>query len=109
MTDHLYGLELDYRWELAVLHRDMDVAAALIEHLLPVREQLAGAAYASRPLAHGLGDLYRLVGAEQAAAEHYALAERIARAWDSPHLVADARRSAADLAATRARRRTVVT
>ncbi|MEV5953288.1 BTAD domain-containing putative transcriptional regulator [Streptomyces sp. NPDC051987] len=107
--DHLYGLELDFRAELALLHRDRDAAAALLGHLRPLRDQLAGAAggaYASRPLAHALADLHRLLGEEQAAAEGYALAARTAHAWGSAHLAANARRAAADLAAARARRRT---
>ncbi len=109
VTDHLYGVELDFRAQLAVLHRDTDTAAALVGHLLPIREQLAGAAgaaYATRPLAHALADLQRLLGEEQAAAENYALAERTAQAWGSAHLLAAARASAAGLAAARSRRRT---
>ncbi|MEU6194761.1 BTAD domain-containing putative transcriptional regulator [Streptomyces sp. NPDC047061] len=112
LQDHLYGLELDFRAQLAVLHRDHDSAAALLGHLLPLRDQLAGAAgavYASRPLAHALADLHRLLGEDRAAAEGYALAERTAHAWGSAHLAADARRAAADLAEARARRRTLAT
>ncbi|MGW0871228.1 BTAD domain-containing putative transcriptional regulator [Streptomyces sp. NPDC002740] len=112
VTDHLYGMELDFRSQLAVLHHDQDTASALIEHLLPLRRQLAGAAgavYATRPLAHALADLYLLLDEERAAAEHYALAERTALAWGSPHLAAGARQAAAELSATRARRRTFAT
>ncbi|KQX77284.1 LuxR family transcriptional regulator [Streptomyces sp. Root1310] len=112
VTDHLYGMELDFRSQLAVLHRDQDTASALVEHLLPLRHQLAGAAgavYATRPLAHALADLYRLLGEEGAAAENYALAERTALAWGSPHLAGSARRAAAELSAARARRRTLAT
>ncbi|MGW2719612.1 BTAD domain-containing putative transcriptional regulator [Streptomyces sp. NPDC001492] len=109
VTDHLYGLELDYRSELAVLLGDTETAAMLLGHLLPIRDQFAGtagAAYATRPLAHGLADLYRLLGEDGAAAENYALAERVASAWDSPHRLAEARRAAARLTAERERRRT---
>lgn len=109
MTDHLYGVELDYRSELAVLHADTDSAALLVEHLRPVRDQFAGAAnaaYATRPLAHPLADLHRLLGEERAAADAYALAERVALAWNAPHHAAAARRAAADMAAVRDRRRT---
>ncbi|MET7683969.1 BTAD domain-containing putative transcriptional regulator [Streptomyces sp. NPDC005423] len=112
VTDHLYGMELDFRAELAVIYADLDSAAALATRLLPVREQLGGAAggaYATRPLAHALADLYRLLGEDSAAAENYALAERTARAWASPHLVDRARRAAADLARDRDRRRTFAT
>ncbi|MEU1477000.1 BTAD domain-containing putative transcriptional regulator [Streptomyces sp. NPDC005760] len=100
VTDHLYGMELDYRSELAVLLDDRDAAHALIEALLPLQEQFAGTAggaYATRPLAHALADLYRLVGERRLAAGAYALAERIARVWGSPHHVAAARRAAVRL------------
>ncbi|MER6789354.1 BTAD domain-containing putative transcriptional regulator [Streptomyces sp. NPDC000658] len=104
VTDHLYGLELDYRCEVAVLLRDAATAVGLIERLLPIRHQFAGtagAAYATRPLAHGLADLCRLLGEDRAAADNYALAERVALAWDSPHRAAEARRASASLAAER--------
>ncbi|MFD9379523.1 BTAD domain-containing putative transcriptional regulator [Streptomyces sp. NPDC059999] len=109
VTDHLYGVELDYRCELAVLHADTEAAGTLIEHLLPIRDQFggaAGAAYATRPLAHPLGDLHRLLGDTRAAADAYALAERVAHAWHAPHHAAAARHAAADLAAEHRRRRT---
>ncbi|MFJ7586795.1 BTAD domain-containing putative transcriptional regulator [Streptomyces sp. NPDC097617] len=109
VTDHLYGIELDYRSELAVLHADTDAAALLIGHLLPVRGQFAGAAgaaYATRPLAQPLADLHRLLGEHGAAADAYALAERVARAWSAPHHAAAARRAAAAMAAEFDRRRT---
>ncbi|WP_327695060.1 BTAD domain-containing putative transcriptional regulator [Streptomyces sp. NBC_00459] len=96
VTDHLYGMELDYRAEVAVLLGDRDTAHLLIAHLLPLREQFAGTAggaYATRPLAHALGDLYRFLGEERRARDAYALAERVARAWGSPHHVAAASRS----------------
>ncbi|MCX5372484.1 AAA family ATPase [Streptomyces sp. NBC_00015] len=112
VTDHLYGMELDFRSQLAVLQHDQATAAALVEHLLPLRHQLAGAAgavYATRPLAHALADLYRFLEEEGAAAENYALAERTALAWGSPHLAGSARRAVAELSAARARRRTLTT
>ncbi|MFF7051794.1 hypothetical protein ACFY94_25900 [Streptomyces griseorubiginosus] len=70
----------------------------LIEHMLPTREQLAGtagAAYAGRPLAHALDDLYQLVGEDRTVADLCALAERGAVAWDAPRLAAAARLAAA--------------
>ncbi|WP_430379039.1 BTAD domain-containing putative transcriptional regulator [Streptomyces sp. B1-3] len=88
VTDHLYGMELDYRAELAVLLDDRDTARSLIGALLPLKEQfagVAGGAYATRPLAHALGDLYRLAGERGLAAGAYALAGRVARVWGSPH------------------------
>ncbi|MFJ1567949.1 hypothetical protein ACIOG8_27680 [Streptomyces erythrochromogenes] len=108
MTDHLYGIELDYRSELAVRHGDTSAAAMPIGHLLPVRAQFAGAAgaaYATRPLAHPLADLHRLLGDHGAAADAYLLAERVARAWKAPHRAAAARRASANLAADGLRRR----
>ena len=102
MADHLYGIELDHRAQLALLLADRAAAPDLIRRLLPIREQLAGAAgaaYAGRPLAHALADLYRLVGDGQAAAENYALAERTALTWGSSHLAAAARAAAAATAA----------
>lgn len=112
VTDHLYGLELDFRAQLAVLHGDLDLASALIPQLLPVRDQLAGAAgaaYATRPLAHALADLYRLLGEDGPAADNYTLAEHTALAWGSTHLADRAREAMAALAAARARRRTFAT
>ncbi|WP_258318839.1 BTAD domain-containing putative transcriptional regulator [Streptomyces griseorubiginosus] len=100
VTDHLYGIELDYRAELAVLLEDRDTARSLIGALLPLKEQfagVAGGAYATRPLAHALGDLYRLAGERGLAAEAYALAERVARIWGSPHHAAAAGEALADL------------
>ncbi|MEU1269537.1 hypothetical protein [Streptomyces sp. NPDC005799] len=110
VTDHLYGIELDYRCEVAVLLGDTETAAMLIEQILPIRDQFAGtagAAYATRPLAHALADLYRLLGEDRAAADHYALAERVALAWEAPHRVTEARRAAVRLEAERKRRRTL--
>ncbi|MFE2876437.1 BTAD domain-containing putative transcriptional regulator [Streptomyces roseus] len=111
VTDHLYGIELDYRSELAVLWGDTTTAGLLAGHLLPLQDQFAGAAgvaYATRPLAHPLGDLYCLLGEEEAAAEAYARAERVALAWNSSLHAASARRAAAELAAKRGRRRIFV-
>ncbi|MFF1444965.1 hypothetical protein [Streptomyces sp. NPDC058295] len=105
-------MELDFRSQLAVLQHDQETAAALVEHLLPLRHQLAGAAgavYATRPLAHALADLYRLLDEQGSAAANYVLAERTALAWGSPHLAGSARRAAAELSAAHARRRTLAT
>ncbi|MEU4167022.1 BTAD domain-containing putative transcriptional regulator [Streptomyces sp. NPDC026665] len=110
VRDHLYGLELDFRAQLAVLVGDHASAVRLTGHLEPLRDQLAGAAgaaYASRPLAHALADLHRFLGEHQRAADAYALAERTARAWGSAHLAEDAARAAAGLSAERGRRRVV--
>lgn len=100
VTDHLYGMELDYRAELAVLLDDRETAESLIGSLLPLKEQFAGTAggaYATRPLAHALADLYLLVGERGPAAGAYTLAERVARVWGSPHHMAAARRALGEL------------
>ncbi|MFJ3671243.1 BTAD domain-containing putative transcriptional regulator [Streptomyces sp. NPDC090106] len=107
VTDHLYGIELDFRARLAVLEGDAEEAALLVGHLLPLGAQFAGTAggaYATRPLAHALADLYRLLGEGQAAADHYALAYRTARIWSSPHSAEAARRAATELTAARSPR-----
>ncbi|MFI5888446.1 BTAD domain-containing putative transcriptional regulator [Streptomyces sp. NPDC051554] len=112
VADHLYGMDLDFRSQLAILYGDMETAADLAGRLLPLRHQLAGAAgaaYATRPLAHVLADLYRFLGEDRAAADNYALAESTARAWSSPHLTADARRAAEELSAALGRRQTFAT
>ncbi|XUL92756.1 BTAD domain-containing putative transcriptional regulator [Streptomyces galilaeus] len=112
VTDHLHGLELDFRAQLAVLHGDLDLASALVPQLLPVRDQLAGAAgaaYATRPLAHALADLYRLLGEDDQAADNYTLAEHTALAWGSTRLADRARESMAALAAAQSKRRTFAT
>ncbi|MFD9389511.1 hypothetical protein ACFWBB_01845 [Streptomyces sp. NPDC060000] len=54
--------------------------------------------------AHAHGVLYRLLGEDQAAADHYALAEHVALAGNSPHRVTEARRAGARLAPERKRR-----
>ncbi|QMU80479.1 AAA family ATPase [Streptacidiphilus sp. PB12-B1b] len=98
MPDHLYGLDIEFRAQLAHLLEDREAAHGLIRLLLPIRGQLAGGAgtaYATRPLAHALGDLCRLVGDDEAAAENYALAEAVAVQWGSAHLAAGARTAAA--------------
>ncbi|QJS99052.1 hypothetical protein G9272_00785 [Streptomyces asoensis] len=86
-----------------------DIANTLITHLLPLQDQFGGAAdgaHASRPLAHDLADLYRLVDEEQAAADSYPRAEQVARAWHAAHHVDTARRAAAALPPPGARHRT---
>ncbi|MET8170084.1 hypothetical protein ABZT34_38605 [Streptomyces sp. NPDC005329] len=53
-----------------LLLNDTGAAAVLIPQLLPLQDQFGGAvggAYACRPPAHGLADLYRLLDEEQAA------------------------------------------
>ncbi|MFC8349744.1 BTAD domain-containing putative transcriptional regulator [Streptomyces sp. NPDC057280] len=110
VTDHLYGIELDFRSQLAVLQGDLESAAGLVEHLLPLRGQFAAAAavYATRPLDHALADLYLLLGEQQKAARHYAAAERTARTWNSPHCAEAAHRALAKLADQHGQRRNLL-
>ncbi|MFF2428099.1 AAA family ATPase [Streptomyces mirabilis] len=94
VPDHLYGIALSLRAELAFLLGDMTTALELIPLLLPLRTQLAGAAsvsFATRPFAHSLGELHRLLGDEDEALRQFARAEDVARRWGSRHLVAAAR------------------
>ncbi|MFD4560561.1 BTAD domain-containing putative transcriptional regulator [Streptomyces sp. NPDC058469] len=97
VPDHLYGIALAIRAELAALLGDRATAQVLIPLLLPLRDQLAGAAstsFAFRPLAHSLGELYRLLGDEPEARSQFAHAEKVARQWGSAHLAAAARAAA---------------
>lgn len=62
--------------------------------LSPRRDQLAGAASTSlamRPVAHTLGELAGLLGRRAVAAELFAEAVTVARAWAAPHWEAQAR------------------
>jgi hypothetical protein len=79
---------------VAIGHRDL--AEDLYVALLPVQDQLAGAASTSlamRPIAHTLGDLAHLLGRTTAAADHLAVAVDTATTWQAPVWQADARRA----------------
>ncbi len=94
VPDHLYGIALSLRAELAFLLGDLTTALELIPLLLPLRTQLAGAAsisFATRPFAQSLGELHRLLGDEDEALRQFARAEDVARRWGSRHLVEAAR------------------
>ncbi|MDC2959608.1 BTAD domain-containing putative transcriptional regulator [Streptomyces gilvifuscus] len=99
VPDHLYGIALSLRAELAFLLRDLTSARELVPLLLPLRTQLAGAAsisFVTRPFAHSLGELYRLLGDEPEARRQFALAEDVARRWGSRHLAEAARAAAVE-------------
>ncbi|MFJ9900789.1 BTAD domain-containing putative transcriptional regulator [Streptomyces sp. NPDC091280] len=99
VPDHLYGIALSLRAELAFLLGDMTTALELVPLLLPLRTQLAGAAsvsFATRPFAHSLGELSRLLGDEDEALRQFARAEDVARQWGSRHLVEAARAASAE-------------
>ncbi|MER5777333.1 BTAD domain-containing putative transcriptional regulator [Streptomyces sp. NPDC002039] len=94
VADHLHSIALTLRAELACLLRDRSAARELLPLLLPAGDQLAGAAgisFVTRPLAHALGELHRLLGDEPAALRQFARAEEVARRWRSPHLAEAAR------------------
>jgi predicted transcriptional regulator len=76
--------------------------------LLPVRDQLAGAASTSlamQPVGHTLGELARLLGRQAAAVEHFAEAAEVARAWDARHWEAAASAEATAVRAESAQNR----
>ncbi|MGW3097943.1 BTAD domain-containing putative transcriptional regulator [Streptomyces sp. NPDC001102] len=98
VPDHLYGIALTLRAELAVRLGDVDSARELVPLLLPLRTQLAGAAsisFVTRPYAHSLGELYRLLGDEPEARAQFALAEDVAHRWGSRHMAEAARAASA--------------
>jgi hypothetical protein len=68
-------------------------AAELITELLPLRGLVAGAASTSvalRPIALVLGELARMLGRTEEAAEHFGYAADVARRWESPQWEAEA-------------------
>ncbi|MEV6206629.1 BTAD domain-containing putative transcriptional regulator [Kitasatospora sp. NPDC051914] len=68
-------------------------ADELITELLPLRNLVAGAASTSvalRPIAMVLGELARMLGRTEEAAEHFAHAAEIARRWESAPWEAEA-------------------
>ncbi|MEW2113711.1 BTAD domain-containing putative transcriptional regulator [Streptomyces sp. NPDC005474] len=98
LRDHFYGVRLCSRARLAALLGDRGAAAELVPLLLPLRDQLGGAAttaFVTWPLAHSLGEVYRLLGDESEARRQFAHAETVARQWGSEHLASAARTAAA--------------
>lgn len=92
--DHHHTRNAGIRAELAALLGLRAEAPELIRQLLPIRDQLSGAAYtvfAMRPVAHYLGLLFRLTGNEEAAARSFERAESVARRWGAEHWAAAAR------------------
>jgi hypothetical protein len=98
LRDHFYGVRLCARARLAAMLGDRSAAEDLVPLLLPLRDQLGAAAttvFVTWPLAHSLGELYRLLGDEPEARRQFAHAEEVARRWGSDHLAAAARAAAA--------------
>lgn len=92
-ADHHHTRHATIRAELALLLGRQEEAPELIRLLLPLRDQLSGAAYtayALQPVAHSLGELHRLLGDETTAASHFAHAETVAARWGSAHWAAAA-------------------
>jgi hypothetical protein len=92
--DSMYSINLECRAERAAVLGDRDEAPELIRLMLPLRDQLAGAAsttFASRPVAQAIGELYRMLGDTEQARQMFELAETVALRWGSPHLAAAAR------------------
>jgi DNA-binding SARP family transcriptional activator len=96
LDDYFFTAFATLRAMAIVALDEREHAAALIEQLLPRRDQLAGAAscaLALQPVAHTLGELYLLLDRPAEAAEHFAHAVTIAERWGSPHWSAAAARA----------------
>ncbi|MEU8113896.1 BTAD domain-containing putative transcriptional regulator [Micromonospora sp. NPDC048947] len=91
--DYFESALLSVRGMVVVALGRRDLAPPVIDALLPVRDQLAGlstTAAVVRPVALTLGELFRLVGRTEEATQHFTLAARVARRWESPHWLAEA-------------------
>jgi DNA-binding SARP family transcriptional activator len=98
--DFYFSIFATLRAGAAVALGHRDVAEELYAALLPVRDQVAGAASTSlamRPVAHTLADLAVLLGRPEAAAEHLDEAVTVATRWQAPVWRTDARRARSDL------------
>jgi hypothetical protein len=96
--DFYFSIFATLRAMAAVAVGQRQPAEELYAALLPLRGQIAGAASTSlamRPVAHTLAELARLLGRRAAAAEHFAEAVAVARAWQAPRWEAEARTAAA--------------
>jgi hypothetical protein len=81
----------------AIAVGDRAAAEALLTDLTPVAGLLAGAASAAlamQPVAQTLGELSAFLGRPQEAVRYFAVAEQVARRWNSPHWAARARTAA---------------
>ena len=77
---------------------DRAAAEALVTDLTPMAGLLAGAASAAlamQPVAQTLGELSAFLGRPREAVRHFAVAEQVARRWNSPHWAARAIRGRA--------------
>jgi hypothetical protein len=98
--DFYFSIFATLRATTAVVLHDRELAEELYAALLPVHDQLAGAASTSlamRPVAHTRGDLAHLLGRIATATDHLAEAVAVAGTWQAPVWQADARRALAEL------------
>ncbi|KAA2251411.1 AAA family ATPase [Solihabitans fulvus] len=98
-ADYFYTAMATFRAIAVVALGERDAARELYGQLLPYRDaQLAGLtsmSVAMRPIAHTLGELARLLGDTDAAADHFARAEAVALRWGATEWAAQARAAAA--------------
>jgi AAA ATPase domain len=95
--DYFHSVFATFRAMAVIAVGDRTAAEALVTDLTPVAGLLAGAAstaLAMQPVAQTLGELSAFLGRPEAAARHFATAERVARRWNSPHWTARARAAA---------------
>ena len=105
--DFYFSVFATLRAGAATALRRRDLAEELYAALLPMQDQLAGAASTSlamRPVAHTLADLARLLGRDVDAAEHLAEAIAVADRWAAPAWRRDARRALAGMGASAGKR-----
>ncbi|WP_316766617.1 hypothetical protein [Streptomyces sasae] len=98
--DFSFSIRATLRAALVVALDDRAEAARLHPLLLPLRDELDGAAslcVALRPVAQSLGELAALPGRGNEAREHFERAERVAGLWNSRHRADTARASLAAL------------
>ncbi|MEU6408406.1 BTAD domain-containing putative transcriptional regulator [Microbispora sp. NPDC046933] len=85
--DQYYAVFATLRAMTTVALGEREEAEDLMRDLLPLRDQLAGAAsmwLAMRPVAHTLGELAQLLDRPEEAAEHFSHAVEVARRWNAP-------------------------
>jgi hypothetical protein len=95
--DFFHSVLATFRAMAAIAVGDGAAAEALVTDLTPVVGLFAGAAstaLAMQPVAQTLGELSVFLGRTEAAARHFAAAERVAERWNSPHWAARARAAA---------------
>lgn len=98
--DFYFSIFATLRAMAAVMVGHHELADEVYAALLPIHDQLAGAAstsHAMRPIAHTLGELAHLLGRTTVAVEHLTEAVAVAETWQAPIWEADARRALAAL------------